>query len=79
MNGGFEAYSPGINCPALSLDLALVLRVDVYSLHDNPVFFGQHPNHLTALALVLRAAVDYFNCIAFFNLDLHGHAPQHQL
>jgi hypothetical protein len=79
MKGSFEAHTPGVNCPALGLDLALVFRVDVNPLHDDPVLFRKHPNDLTALALILRAAADNLNCIAFFNLYFHGHAPQHQL
>jgi hypothetical protein len=53
------------------LDLALVLGVDVDTLHHNAVFVGKDIDHLAALALVFEAAADDLYRVTF--TDLYSH------
>ena len=40
---GLQSAHARVNCPALGLDLALVLGADVDTLHDNPVLIRVAP------------------------------------
>jgi hypothetical protein len=60
-----------VDCATLGLNLALVLCMDIHSLHHDPMLFGEDFNNLTALALFLHLSADDFNGITFSNLDSH--------
>jgi hypothetical protein len=67
----FELDPTRVNRSSLRLDLSLVLSMDVYTLHNHPVFVWQDLNYFTALALFFNFPANYFNGITLTNLDSH--------
>jgi hypothetical protein len=67
----FKLDPTRVNCSSLGLDLALVLGMDIYTLHYHPVLIWQDFNNFTALAFFFNLAANNFNGIALTNLDSH--------
>jgi hypothetical protein len=73
MHLAFELDAARIDLPAgLGLNLPLVLRADIDTLHNHTIFFRQNVDHFTAFTLIFKASADNFNSIAFANLNSHS-------
>jgi hypothetical protein len=72
MDRPLELNTAGVDLAAtLCLDLALVLRTNVDTLHHNAVILRQQVDDFPALAFVFEATTDNFDGIAF--ADFHSH------
>jgi hypothetical protein len=68
---GFKLDATGINGAALSLDLFLMLRVDIQTLDNHALLIRQDLDNLATLAFLLDLPADNFNGITFTDLDFH--------